>query len=60
MINKVLCLGTGKVGTMVALLLSEQFEVTAMDKQVPPDLPFHTLTGDIGDVSLMEETISKF
>lgn len=60
MINKVLCLGTGKVGTLVAQLLSEQFEVTAMDMQVPPDLPFATLTGDISDERLMEETISKF
>jgi saccharopine dehydrogenase-like NADP-dependent oxidoreductase len=60
MIKKVLCLGMGKVGMLVALLLSEQFEVTAMDKQVPPNLPIHTINGDIGDPSLMEEIISQF
>jgi saccharopine dehydrogenase-like NADP-dependent oxidoreductase len=60
MINKVLCLGTGKVGTLVAVLLSEQFEVTAMDRQVPKDLPFHTLTGDIADDRFMEETIARY
>lgn len=63
MIYKILSLGLGKVGTLVATLLSEQFEVTGMDKQAPHydyELPFNILTGDVSDLSLMEKTIGQF
>ncbi|WP_432714605.1 saccharopine dehydrogenase family protein [Pedobacter sp.] len=63
MISKILCLGTGKVGTLAAILLSEQFKVTAIDKYVPHahhDLPFTALTGDVTDNIFMKATISKY
>ena len=62
-IQNILCLGLGKVGTLVATLLSEQFEVTGMDIQVPHynlDLPFKVITGDVSDTVLMKEKISQF
>jgi saccharopine dehydrogenase-like NADP-dependent oxidoreductase len=62
-INNVLCLGLGKVGTLVATLLSEQFDVTGMDKQAPPytlTLPFKVVTADVSDLILLEETVRKF
>jgi Trk K+ transport system NAD-binding subunit len=33
--KKIAVLGLGKVGTLVATLLSERFEVTGFDKQPP-------------------------
>ncbi|MBB5623607.1 saccharopine dehydrogenase-like NADP-dependent oxidoreductase [Pedobacter cryoconitis] len=63
MINKILSLGLGKVGTLVATLLSDQFEVTGMDKQAPHydyELPFAIATGDVSDLVLMEKMIGQF
>lgn len=63
MINKVLTLGLGKVGTLVGSLLSKQFEVVGMDKQAPHydyELPFKVTTGDVSDLVLMENTIKEF
>lgn len=60
MIKKVLTLGLGKVGTLVGVLLSEQFEVTGMDKQQPHypyALPFKVITGDVTDDELMRKLI---
>ena len=62
-ISNIVCLGLGKVGTLVGTLLSEQFEVTGMDQQAPHyrhKLPFRVLTGDVGDLTLMDETIRKY
>lgn len=62
MIKKVLTLGLGKVGTLVGVLLSKQFEVTGMDKQEPHypyKLPFKVITGDVTDVALMRKLISE-
>ena len=62
MIEKVLTLGLGKVGTLVGLLLSKQFEVTGMDKQRPHysyQLPFNVITGDVADAVLMEKLIAE-
>ncbi|ACU04624.1 saccharopine dehydrogenase C-terminal domain-containing protein [Pedobacter heparinus] len=61
MIKKVLTLGLGKVGTLVGVLLSEQFEVTGMDKQQPHypyTLPFKVITGDVTDAELMRKLIA--
>lgn len=61
MIEKVLTLGLGKVGTLVGVLLSKQFEVTGMDKQEPHypyQLPFNIITGDVADEALMEQLIA--
>jgi saccharopine dehydrogenase-like NADP-dependent oxidoreductase len=63
MINKILSLGLGKVGTLVATLLSDQFEVTGMDKQDPHynyELPFTIIPGDVSDLVLMEKMIGQF
>lgn len=63
MIKKVLTLGLGKVGTLVGLLLSKQFEVTGMDKQepyYPYELPFEVITGDVSDAVLMEQLIAGY
>ena len=61
MIEKVLTLGLGKVGTLVGVLLSKQFEVTGMDKEQPHypyELPFRVITGDITDTELMQKLIA--
>lgn len=61
MIEKVLTLGLGKVGTLVGVLLSKQFEVTGMDKQEPHypyQLPFKVITGDVTDEALMQGLIA--
>ncbi len=61
MIEKVLTLGLGKVGTLVGVLLSKQFQVTGMDKQKPHypyELPFDVITGDVSDEKLMQQLIA--
>ncbi|UKJ06189.1 saccharopine dehydrogenase family protein [Solitalea lacus] len=62
MINKVLTLGLGKVGTLVATLLSEKFEVTGIDKQAPHydyELPFKILSGDVADSAFLSKIIEE-
>ena len=61
--QKILTLGLGKVGTLVATLLSKDFEVVGIDKQAPHydyDLPFTVLKGDVSDVQFMENMIGDF
>ncbi|MEZ4884402.1 MAG: saccharopine dehydrogenase C-terminal domain-containing protein [Chitinophagales bacterium] len=61
--KKILTLGLGKVGTLVATLLSKDFEVTGMDKDAPHydyDLPFTVLKGDVSDGEFMEKMIQDF
>jgi saccharopine dehydrogenase-like NADP-dependent oxidoreductase len=63
MIKKILTLGLGKVGTLVGVLLSRDFEVTGLDKQAPHyehDLPFEVVTGDVSNVQLMEQIIAEY
>lgn len=63
MIEKVLTLGLGKVGTLVGVLLSKQFQVTGMDKQKPHypyQLPFDVITGDVADEQLMQKLIAGY
>ncbi|MBV4358895.1 saccharopine dehydrogenase family protein [Pinibacter aurantiacus] len=62
MLKKILTVGLGKVGTLVGVLLSREFEVIAVDKQAPHydhDLPFKVLTGDVTDLALMEKLIAE-
>ena len=60
--KKILTLGLGKVGTLVATLLSKDFEVVGIDKQAPHydyELPFTVLQGDVSDHNFMEKHISE-
>lgn len=60
--KKILTLGLGKVGTLVATLLSKDFEVIGIDKQAPHydyELPFTVLQGDVSDHNFMEKHISE-
>ena len=60
--KKILTLGLGKVGTLVALLLSEKYTVTGLDRQKPHynfDLPFKVLEADVTDENLMKRIISE-
>lgn len=61
--KKIAVLGLGKVGTLVATLLSERFEVTGFDKQ-PPHYdykhPFNTETLDLSDASKIETALKGF
>jgi len=62
MIRKVLTLGLGKVGTLVGVLLSRQFEVTGMDIRAPHYpyvLPFPVTAGDVTNAALMAEVIRQ-
>lgn len=56
MIKKIAVLGLGKVGSLVATLLSTKYEVVGMD-QVQPDekLPFSVETGDVSNDATMRE-----
>lgn len=50
MIKKVVVLGLGKVGSLVATLLSSKFEVTGADQQKPEgDFPFGYKKADVSD-----------
>ncbi len=60
--KKVLTLGLGKVGTLVAALLSKKFNVTSIDKQKPHyefDFPFNVVEGDVTDEVLMSKLIGE-
>ncbi len=60
--KKVLTLGLGKVGTLVATLLSKKFNVTSIDKQKPHyefDFPFNVVEGDVTDEVLMSKLIGE-
>lgn len=62
-INKVLVLGLGKVGTLVAFLLHKRFEVTGVDKQAPHysyPLPFSVLTGDLSSTAFLQATLPGY
>ncbi len=63
MINKVLVLGLGKVGSLVGIMLSHQFEVTGVDKQRPhydTPLPFKVITGQVDDPAFLSEHIKQY
>lgn len=57
MINKIAVLGLGKVGSLVATLLSSKYEVIGMDRyEVDGQIPFKMETGDVSD----DKTIRSF
>jgi saccharopine dehydrogenase-like NADP-dependent oxidoreductase len=61
--KKILVLGLGKVGSLVGVLLNEQFEVTGMDRQKPHydfELPFPVLEGDVTENTFLTETLPQF
>lgn len=60
--NNVAVLGLGKVGTLVAILLHDQFKVIGVDKELPHydfELPFEVRRGDLGDESYLIELLSQ-
>ncbi len=61
---KRLCvLGLGKVGTLVAILLSKRFEVTGVDKKAPHydlDMPFKIANGDLSDTLFLQTLLKDF
>ncbi len=63
MMKKILVLGLGKVGSLVGVLLDQQFEVVGLDRQKPHyfyELPFPVIEGDVSDVAFMEKTMASF
>ncbi len=60
--KKILTLGLGKVGTLVATLLSKNYTVTGVDMNQPHydyNLPFDIVQADVSDQSVMEALIEK-
>ncbi len=58
--KKIIVLGLGKVGTLVALLLHDLYNVVGVDKELPHydfDLPFEVLKGDVSETSFIEELL---
>lgn len=62
MIQNVLVVGLGKVGSLVGVLLGRKFSVTGFDKHQPAyeNLPFPTLQGDISDTTAFENVLQGF
>lgn len=60
---KILVIGMGKVGSLVGVLLSKRFTVTGLDKNPPHydiPLPFKVLSGDVSDLSYLNETLPAY
>jgi len=60
--KNILTLGLGKVGTLVGVLLSKNYNVTGVDKQSPHysfKLPFTVVLGDITDEDFLIDLIKK-
>ena len=56
--KNVVVLGLGKVGTLVAVLLSDRFDVTGVDMKSPHydlPLPFNVLKGDVTSIPFLTE-----
>lgn len=59
MIKSIAVLGLGKVGSLVATLLSSKFEVTGVDHQpMKEDLPFEVIVDDVSDEQAMRELLA--
>ncbi|QGW28727.1 saccharopine dehydrogenase C-terminal domain-containing protein [Phnomibacter ginsenosidimutans] len=51
--------GLGKVGSLVATLLSENFTVTGIDQRQPADaMPFDIATGNVTDAAFIKQTLT--
>lgn len=58
MIEKIAVLGLGKVGSLVAILLSSKFEVVGIDQSEPEeDCPFEIQKGDVSNDSELREIL---
>ncbi len=60
--KKVVVLGLGKVGTLVAILLNKRFEVTGVDKDTPHynyELPFSIESGDVTSSEFLEDLFAR-
>ena len=60
--KNVVVLGLGKVGTLVAILLSERFNVTGVDIKAPHydlPLPFDVVSGDVTSEKFIRECFGK-
>ncbi|MDG4949305.1 saccharopine dehydrogenase NADP-binding domain-containing protein [Weeksellaceae bacterium KMM 9724] len=56
MIKKIAVLGLGKVGSLVATLLSSKYDVIGVDQaKSEENFPFEQTTGDVSDESFMRE-----
>lgn len=56
MIKKIGVLGLGKVGSLVATLLSSKFDVTGMDQfEAEEDFPFDILKGDVSNDKIIHD-----
>jgi saccharopine dehydrogenase-like NADP-dependent oxidoreductase len=61
--KNILVVGMGKVGTLVATLLSKKFTVVGLDKAKPAynyALPFEIKEGDVSDLVFLENFLSDF
>lgn len=59
-INSVLVIGLGKVGTLAALLLHENgFRVTGLDTTPPDDTPFKVKPGNVTNPRLLETALQE-
>lgn len=61
--KKILVLGLGKVGTLVGVLLSKNFDVTGLDQKKPHydfNLPFSVIESDVKDEKKLITIFSKY
>jgi saccharopine dehydrogenase-like NADP-dependent oxidoreductase len=58
--KKIAVVGLGKVGSLVACLLNEQFTVMGIDQQLPKEsFPFKTITGNVQDGAFLQQALSS-
>ena len=58
--KKIAVVGLGKVGSLVATLLSENFEVTGLDKREPKgDFDFGIELGEVTDPAFLDEQLTQ-
>ena len=60
--KKILVLGLGKVGTLVALLLSDKYDVTGVDAKDPHydyELPFSVIQGDVSSEDFLTPLLAE-
>ena len=58
--KKILVLGLGKVGTLVAILLSDKYKVTGIDAKDPHydyELPFDVVKGDVTSEDFLKKQL---
>ncbi|MDF7817576.1 saccharopine dehydrogenase C-terminal domain-containing protein [Runella sp. MFBS21] len=59
--QNVLVIGLGKVGSLVATLLSKQFTVRGLDLRRPSkSLPFEIIEGDVTNIDLLKKILKEY